>query len=86
MHPDFSVAKLEKSAQITRVNTVCDIRITNMNTVITYSKTLPTLNKVIIKCTVHYTVHLQCTFSLYCTYESMGFCGFGMGTGTKEDD
>jgi hypothetical protein len=26
--------------------------------------TLPTLNKIIIKCTVHYIVHLQCTFSL----------------------
>ena len=29
-----------------------------------YSKTLPTLNKVIIKCTVHYIVHLQCSFCL----------------------
>jgi hypothetical protein len=29
-----------------------------------HSKTLPTLNKVIIKCNVHYIVHLQCTFSL----------------------
>jgi hypothetical protein len=29
-----------------------------------HNMTLPTLNKVIIKCTVHYTVHLQCTFSL----------------------
>jgi len=29
-----------------------------------HSKTLPILNKVIIKCTVHYIVHLQCTFSL----------------------
>jgi hypothetical protein len=27
----------------------------------TYGKTLPTLNKVIIKCAVHYIVHLQCT-------------------------
>jgi hypothetical protein len=25
---------------------------------------LPTLNTVTIKCTVHYTVHLQCTLSL----------------------
>jgi hypothetical protein len=25
------------------------------------SKTLPTLNKVMMKCTVHYIVHLQCT-------------------------
>ena len=31
-----------------------------------HSKTLPTLNKVIIKCAVHYIVHLQCTFSLVC--------------------
>jgi len=29
-------------------------------------KTLSTLNKVIIKCTVHLTVHLQCIFSLVC--------------------
>jgi hypothetical protein len=29
-----------------------------------HSKTLPTLNKVIIKCTVQCIVHLQCTFSL----------------------
>jgi hypothetical protein len=29
-----------------------------------HSKTLPTLNKVIIKCTLHYIVHLQCTLSL----------------------
>ena len=29
-----------------------------------HNKTLPTLIKVIIKCTVHYIVHLQCTFSL----------------------
>jgi hypothetical protein len=29
-----------------------------------HNKTLPTLNKVIIKCTVHYIVHLRCTFSL----------------------
>jgi hypothetical protein len=28
-----------------------------------HSKTLPPLNKVIIKCTIHYIVHLQCTFS-----------------------
>jgi hypothetical protein len=25
-----------------------------------HSKTLPTLNKVIIKCNAHYIVHLQC--------------------------
>jgi hypothetical protein len=30
-----------------------------------HSKTLPTLNKV-IKHTVYYTVHLQCTFCLVC--------------------
>jgi hypothetical protein len=30
-----------------------------------HSKTLPTLNKVIIKCTVHYIVHLECTFCLF---------------------
>jgi hypothetical protein len=28
--------------------------------------TLPTLNKVIIKCTVHYILHLQSTFSRVC--------------------
>ena len=28
------------------------------------SKTLPVLNKVIIKCTVHYIVNLRCTFSV----------------------
>ena len=33
------------------------------------SKTLPTLNKAIIKCTVHYTVHLVylLSLSLLCT-------------------
>jgi len=31
---------------------------------ISHSKTLPTLNKVIIQCTAHYIVHLQCTFCL----------------------
>jgi len=41
--------------------------------IITHSKMLPTLNKVTIKCTVHYIVHLQCTFSLSRTYESKGF-------------
>ena len=46
-----------------------DIRITYINTVklnwyITYSKTLPALNEVIIMCTVHYCVYLQCTFCL----------------------
>jgi len=40
---------------------------------ITYSTTLPTLNKVVIMCNVHYIVHLQCTFSLSRTYESKGF-------------
>jgi hypothetical protein len=34
-----------------------------------HNKTLPTLTKVIIKCTVHYNVHLQCTFTLSNTYE-----------------
>jgi len=37
------------------------------------SKPLSTLKKVIIKCTVHYIVHLQRTFSLSRTYESKGF-------------
>jgi hypothetical protein len=37
-------------------------------------------------CTVHYIVHLQCTFSLSCTYKSKGFCRFSMGMGTKEDE
>jgi hypothetical protein len=56
--------------------------------------TLPTLNKSIrvMKCTVHYVVHLQCTFSLSLslslsrTYESKGFWLFSVGTGTKEDE
>jgi hypothetical protein len=47
-----------------------------------HSKTLPTLNKVIIKCTVHYIVHLQHTVSRM--YASKGFLCFSMGTGTKE--
>ena len=46
-----------------------------------HSKTLPTLNKVIIKCTIHYIVHLQCTLplslslslSLSRMYDSKGF-------------
>jgi hypothetical protein len=49
------------------------------------NNTLPTLNKVIIKCTVHYIVHLQCTFSLPGTYESKGFWRFSVGTRAKED-
>jgi hypothetical protein len=36
-----------------------------------HSKTLPTLNKAIIKCTVHYVVHLQCTLSLSRSVASM---------------
>jgi hypothetical protein len=43
-------------------------------------------NKVIIKWTVHYIVHLQCTFSLSRMYESKGFWCFSVGTGTKEDE
>jgi hypothetical protein len=38
-----------------------------------HSQTLPTLNKVIIKRTVHYTVHLQRTFGLSRTYKGEGF-------------
>jgi hypothetical protein len=34
-----------------------------LNWWITHSKTLPTWNKVTIKCTVHYIVHLQYTYS-----------------------
>jgi hypothetical protein len=51
------------------------------------SKTLPTLNKVIIKHTVHYIVHLQCTFSvsLSSMYESKGSWCFSTGMGTKEN-
>jgi hypothetical protein len=51
---------------------------------ITRSKTLPTLNKVVIKCTAHYIVHLQCTLSfslslsLSHTYESKGFWRFSL--------
>jgi hypothetical protein len=48
--------------------------------------TLPTLNKVIIKCTIYYIVHLQCTFSLSCMYESKEFWRFSVGMGTKEDE
>jgi hypothetical protein len=40
------------------------------NWIITNSKILATLNKVIIWCTVHYIVHLQCTFSRI--YEGKG--------------
>jgi len=29
-----------------------------------HSKTLPTLNEVLIECTVHYILQSQCTFSL----------------------
>jgi hypothetical protein len=68
-------------------NAICkviqrDIRVTFINTAkfnwkIAHTKTLPTLNKVIIKCNVHYIVHLQCTFSLFLslsrTYENKGF-------------
>jgi hypothetical protein len=43
-----------------------------------HSKTLSTLNEVIIKCTVHYIVHLQCNFSLSHTYESKGFWHFSL--------
>jgi len=47
-----------------------------------HSKTLSTLNKVIIKCTVHYIVHLQCTLSRSLspslTYESKGFWHFSL--------
>jgi hypothetical protein len=44
--------------------------------------TLPTLNKVIIKCTVHYTVHLLCTFSL--SYVWKGFWHFSVDKETKD--
>jgi hypothetical protein len=47
---------------------------------------LPTSNKVIIKCTAHHIVHLQCTFSLPRTYASKRFWHFIVGTGTKEDE
>jgi hypothetical protein len=47
-----------------------------------HGKTLPTLNKVIIKCTVHYIVHLQCTFSRSCTYESKEQRKMGQVLGT----
>jgi hypothetical protein len=52
-----------------------------------HSKTLPTLNKVIIKCTVHCIVHLQRTFSLSISriYETKGFWCFSVGMGTKDD-
>ena len=33
---------------------------------------------VIIKCTVHYIVHLPCIFSFSCTYESKGFWRFSL--------
>jgi hypothetical protein len=51
-----------------------------------HSKILPTLNQVIIKCTVHYIVHLQCTFSICCMYESNWFWRFSVGMGIKEDE
>jgi len=47
-----------------------------------HSKTLQTLNKVIINCTVHYIVHLQCTFSLSHTYESKEFWRFSLILGS----
>jgi hypothetical protein len=50
------------------------------------STTLPTLNEVIINCTVHSVVHLQCTFSLSHMYESKGFRHFSLGMGIKEDE
>jgi hypothetical protein len=41
----------------------------------------------IIKCTVHYIVHLQCTFfSLSHTYEGKGFLRFSVCMGTKLDE
>jgi hypothetical protein len=49
-----------------------------------HSKTLPTLNKVIIKCVVHYIVHLQCNLSLSRMYECKGFGRFSVGMGSKE--
>jgi hypothetical protein len=54
---------------------ICVMYITTVkfNELIMHSKTLPTLNKVIIKCTENYIVHSQCTFSLSCTYGSKGF-------------
>jgi hypothetical protein len=79
-----------------------DISVTYINTVkfnwsITHSKTLPTLNKVIINCTVHDIVHLQCTFSLSLslsggTNEIKGFWRFSLilkrlyTKGSKKDE
>jgi hypothetical protein len=39
-----------------------------------------------MKCTVHYIVHLQCTFSLSYTYECKEFLRFSVGTETKKDE
>jgi hypothetical protein len=47
-------------------------------TPVSAGNTLTTLNKVIIKCTVHYIVHLQSTFSLSRMYESKGFWRFSL--------
>jgi hypothetical protein len=51
-----------------------------------HSKTLPTLNEVIIQCTVQCIVHLLCTVCLSCTYKSKGFWRFRRGYGDKEDE
>jgi hypothetical protein len=51
-----------------------------------HSKTLPTLNQVIIKCTAHCIAHLQSTFSLSHIMKVRDSDVFSMGTWTKEDE